>query len=184
MIQQILEPFDWVVQMPIEDQCRYSIGLSFVGFCIAAVLREMCKDKHIRFVARALGAAAFFAVAAFAVHATKLVDRLEDVVASQPIKAQQVTEQYLSVTHLQTPLGFNINVETDNERRSSPVRDLSGCSRRSGTRVTVASGGSGRTPFESHRSRPTGNRPDGHFAAVLTRKPDESIDPDDGPEQF
>jgi hypothetical protein len=90
MIQQILEPFDWVVQMPIEDQCRYSIGLSFFGFCIAAVLRESCKDKHIRLVARALGAAAFFAVAAFAVHATKLVDRLEDVVASKTQKATEI----------------------------------------------------------------------------------------------
>ena len=77
MIQTVLKPFDWVIQMPIESQCRYSIGLSLAGFLVAAFLREYCTDRHIRLTARALGAGAFFAVAAFAVHATKQVDKLE-----------------------------------------------------------------------------------------------------------
>ena len=77
MIEAILQPFDFILQMPIERQCEFSIGLSFAGFCIAAFLREVCKDHHIRFAARALGAAAFFAVAAFAVHATQQVEELE-----------------------------------------------------------------------------------------------------------
>ena len=77
MIEAILKPFDFILQMPIEQQCEFSIGLSFAGFCIAAFLRESCKDHHIRYAARALGAAAFFAVAAFAVHATQQVEQLE-----------------------------------------------------------------------------------------------------------
>ena len=77
MIETVLKPFDWVIQMPIESQCRYSIGLSLAGFLVAAFLREYCTDRHIRLTARALGAGAFFAVAAFAVHATKQVDKLE-----------------------------------------------------------------------------------------------------------
>jgi len=77
MIETILQPFDFILQMPIEQQCEFSIGLSFAGFCFAALLRESCKDHHIRYVARALGAAAFFAVSAFAVHATQQVEQLE-----------------------------------------------------------------------------------------------------------
>jgi hypothetical protein len=173
-----------VGSLSFREQFEAAVVVSGVCVVAAVALREYFTDREIRIAARVLGLAGWAVVVTFAWRMTLTNETLAMQVAQKPVKANPITKQYLSVTHLKTPLGFDINVETDNERRSSPVCNLSGCGRRSGTRVTVAAGGSGRTPFESHRSRPIGDRPNGSTAKLLARKPDESIHTDDGPEQF
>jgi hypothetical protein len=184
MIESVTGYFDWVNSLPIQSQCRFAIALSFTGFSVAAIARETCKHSGVRYLARAIGAASFFAVAAFAVHATKIVDRLEDAVASQPVKAQQITEQYLSAAHFQTPKGRGVQLEFSYDRGITPMLNLSRCSRRSECGLSGSAGRGGRFAGSTRGGRPVGDRPDGHFAAVLARKPDEAITTDDGPEQF
>ncbi len=76
MIERITSYFDWVYELPIEGQCHFAIGLSFVGFVFAAVVRETRKEPGVRFLARAIGAASFFAVAAFANHVSHEYEKL------------------------------------------------------------------------------------------------------------
>jgi hypothetical protein len=128
MIEQILKPFDFITAMSITDQCQFFVGLSFAGFCFAAVLREACKDHHIRYVARALGAAAFFAVASFAMHATHQVEQLErELFVKEGKKASKITAE--SMVTLIGKNGHKIEVSTiDGLRRTcTEFRERNGC---------------------------------------------------------
>lgn len=139
MIEQILQPFDFILQMPIEQQCEFSIGLSFVGFCSAAFLREVCKDHHIRYAARALGAAAFFAVAAFAVHATEKVEQLEQELFVK--EGKKISAEH-AVT-LTSKAGNTISIGKTNglRRIASELRQHDGSLRYSGGEHCTGSSG-------------------------------------------
>jgi hypothetical protein len=76
MIERMTDYLDWVNSLPIEAQCHFAIGLSFFGFVVAAAARETCKRSDVRYLARAIGAASFFAVAAFASHVSHEYEKL------------------------------------------------------------------------------------------------------------
>jgi len=100
MIERIAEHFDWVYQMPIESQCRFFVGLSFVGFIVAAFIRETCKHSGLRCLARAIGAASFFAVAAFAYHVSHENEKLNsELMVKRGEKSTDIaSERFLSLT--------------------------------------------------------------------------------------
>ena len=76
MIEQMRDYLNWINNLPIESQCHFAIGLSFFGFVVAAAARETCKRSDVRYLARAIGAASFFAVAAFANHVSHEYEKL------------------------------------------------------------------------------------------------------------
>lgn len=77
MIDRILQPFDFILKMPIQEQCLHAVGVSFTGFLIAAILRESCKDQRVRYAARALGAGAFIMVSVYAMVVTDKYVKLD-----------------------------------------------------------------------------------------------------------
>lgn len=100
MIERITSHFDWVFDMPIESQCHFAIGLSFFGFVVAAFVRETVKHTGLRYLARAIGAASFFAVAAFAHHVAHENEKLSyELMVKRGEKATDIaSERYLTVT--------------------------------------------------------------------------------------
>ena len=78
MIEKLLSPFDFVLSLPIQEQCFHAVGVSFTGFIFAAILRESCKDKLVRNAARALGAGAFIMVSVYAMSVTEKYVRLSN----------------------------------------------------------------------------------------------------------
>ena len=94
MIERITSQFDWVFQMPIESQCHFAIGLSLAGFLFAAIVRETCKEPSVRYVARAVGAASFFAVAAFAHHVAHENEKHNsELMLRRGVDAKEVADQ-------------------------------------------------------------------------------------------
>jgi hypothetical protein len=78
MIEKLLSPFDFVLNMPIQEQCFHAVGVSLTGFVFAAILRESCKDTRIRYAARALGAGAFIMVSVYSMSVTEKYVRLTE----------------------------------------------------------------------------------------------------------
>ena len=94
MIERITSHFDWVFDMPIESQCHFAIGLSFFGFVVAAFVRETVKHTGLRYLARAIGAASFFAVAAFAHHVAHENEKLNsELMVRRGVDAKEVADQ-------------------------------------------------------------------------------------------
>ena len=100
MIERITSAFDWVYELPIESQCHFAIGLSFFGFVVAAAVRETVKHSGVRYLARAIGAGSFFAVAAFAHHVAHENEKLSyELMVKRGEKATDIaSERYLTVT--------------------------------------------------------------------------------------
>lgn len=131
MIEELTGSFDWVLQMPIESQYRFAIGLSFAGFVVAAFVRETVKHSGLRYLARAIGAGSFFAVAAFAHHASHEWKKLDaELMVRKSQKASEIDTSVL-VT-LVTPKGNRIEIGADHGVRGidSGVRRCNGSIRR------------------------------------------------------
>jgi len=132
MIHQITSQFDWVFKLPIESQCRFAVGISLTGFLFAALVRETCKHRGVRYGARAIGAASFFAVAAFANHVSIEYEKLNtELMVRKNQKASEIDASVL-VT-LVTPKGNRIEMgEDENGVRGigGRVRNGDGCLRR------------------------------------------------------
>ncbi len=119
MIEEITNHFDWVFNLPIESQCHFAIGLSFFGFVVAALVRETVKHTGLRYLARAIGAASFFAVAAFAHHVAHENEKLySELMVRRHQKASEIASHAL-VT-LVTPKGNVLEIgETSNGLRGT-----------------------------------------------------------------
>jgi hypothetical protein len=126
MIQRMTDYLDWVNSLPIEAQCHFAIGLSFFGFVVAAAARETCKRSDVRYLARAIGAASFFAVAAFASHVSHEYEKLntelmvrkgvKDATSiADPVRVVAVASEYTTTVGDQT---FSIVRFTDGQSGS------------------------------------------------------------------
>jgi len=173
-----------VGSLPFREQFEAAVVVS--GACVAAAvaLREYFTDREIRIAARVLGLAGWAVVVTFAWRMTITNETLAMQVAQKPVKANPITEQYLSAAHFQTPKGRGVQLEFSHDRGITPVLNLSGCSRRSECGLSGPASRGGRLAGSASGSRPIGDRQDGSTAKLLARKPDESIHADDGPEQF
>ncbi len=128
MIEHITSQFDWVFQMPIESQCHFAIGLSLAGFLFAAIVRETCKESSVRYVARAVGAASFFAVAAFAHHVAHENEKLySELMVRKHQKASEIGSG--AIVTLTTKRGYEIRMGRDNglRRIADKFRERYGC---------------------------------------------------------
>jgi hypothetical protein len=94
--------------MPIQEQCLHAVGVSFIGFVIAAILREYCKDTRVRNAARALGAGAYIMVSFYSVSTThkyvKLEKEFDTIVRSK--RSHEISSETIAV--LTTSLGNKI----------------------------------------------------------------------------
>lgn len=164
MIEEITSRFDWVLQLPIESQYRFAIGLSFAGFVVAAIIRETVKHSGLRYLARAIGAGSFFAVAAFAHHASHEWQKLDaELMVRKSQKASEIDTSVL-VT-LVTPKGNRIEIGAD----ENGLRGIGGRVCDSNGRLRRFSGiytNSGRQPATGTMGR-TGSPVDGYDVGSL-----------------
>lgn len=132
MIERIASHFDWVFQMPIESQCHFAIGLSFFGFTVAAAVRETVKHRGVRYLARAIGAASFFAVAAFAHHVAHENEKLySELMVRKGVDVKQIADQHCFVAvaseYCQTVGNTEIKITKYSGGRYSPMSITAGC---------------------------------------------------------
>lgn len=132
MIEEITSRFDWVFQMPIQQQCQFAIGLSLFGFIVAAVVRETVSQPAIRNLARAIGAGSFFAVAAFANHASHEWQKLNsELMVRQNQRASEIASESVIAVTTSTGSKVQFGVSEHGVRIGTAIGGS--CSRESGS---------------------------------------------------
>jgi hypothetical protein len=173
-----------VGSLPFREQFEAAVVVSGVCLAAAVTLREYFTDREIRIAARVLGLAGWAVVVTFAWRMTLTNETLAMQVAQKPVKANPITEQYLSVAHFKTPKGRNILMEFDHARGESSVCYFSGCLGSGTTGVSAIADSVRRDLGCPSHCRSVDSGSTGSPSKLLARKPDESIHADDGPEQF
>lgn len=118
MINLILEPFDWLLSLPIERLFHLTTGLSLSAFCAAAIMRELFADKGIRWAARMLGVGAIFISVCFGNYATHKLLLANESMAKNIATAKGVEDHhYTAIQKIKTSDGHVLEIGDSNGMR-------------------------------------------------------------------